>query len=215
MKKSLLFLFGVLFCLQSQFVAAQSRAVTGKVTDAGGNGLPGVSVSVKSSTNGAITDGDGAYSVNVPSDKNTLVFSYIGFVSQEVVIGSRTQINVSLAEDATALSEVVVVGYGTQKKSQMTGAISQVSAKQITEMPLTNLGQALQGRAAGVDVSQSGSKPGSAPRILIRGRRSFNAGNDPLYVVDGIPLTRMTFSRWKFLKTQLLPQFMVLEVQTV
>ncbi|CAN1496820.1 OMP_RagA_SusC, TonB-linked outer membrane protein, SusC/RagA family [Spirosomataceae bacterium] len=188
MKKSLLFLFGVLFCLQSQFVAAQSRAVTGKVTDAGGNGLPGVSVSVKSSTNGAITDGDGAYSVNVPSDKNTLVFSYIGFVSQEVVIGSRTQINVSLAEDATALSEVVVVGYGTQKKSQMTGAISQVSAKQITEMPLTNLGQALQGRAAGVDVSQSGSKPGAAPRILIRGRRSFNAGNDPLYVVDGIPL---------------------------
>jgi hypothetical protein len=96
MKKSLLFLFGVLFCLQSQFVAAQSRAVTGKVTDAGGNGLPGVSVTVKSSTNGAITDGDGAYSVNVPSDKNTLVFSYIGFVSQEIVIGSKTQINISL-----------------------------------------------------------------------------------------------------------------------
>lgn len=189
MKKSLLFLFGVLFCLQSQFVAAQSRAVTGKVTDAGGNGLPGVSVTVKSSTNGAVTDGDGAYSVNVPSDKNTLVFSYIGYVSQEVTIGSKSQINVSLVEDATALSEVVVVGYGTQKKSQMTGAISQVTAKQITEMPLTNLGQALQGRAAGVDVSQSGSKPGSAPRILIRGRRSFNAGNDPLYVVDGIPLS--------------------------
>ncbi|HLO45003.1 MAG TPA: TonB-dependent receptor [Leadbetterella sp.] len=189
MKKSLLFLVGVLFCLQSQFVAAQSRAVTGKVTDAGGNGLPGVSVTVKSSTNGAVTDGDGAYSVNVPSDKNTLVFSYIGYVSQEVTIGSKSQINVSLVEDATALSEVVVVGYGTQKKSQMTGAISQVTSKQITEMPLTNLGQALQGRAAGVDVSQSGSKPGSAPRILIRGRRSFNAGNDPLYVVDGIPLS--------------------------
>jgi TonB-linked SusC/RagA family outer membrane protein len=189
MKKSLLFLVGVLFCLQSQFVAAQSRAVTGKVTDAGGNGLPGVSVTVKSSTNGAVTDGDGAYSVNVPSDKNTLVFSYIGYVSQEITIGSKSQINVSLVEDATALSEVVVVGYGTQKKSQMTGAISQVTSKQITEMPLTNLGQALQGRAAGVDVSQSGSKPGSAPRILIRGRRSFNAGNDPLYVVDGIPLS--------------------------
>jgi TonB-linked SusC/RagA family outer membrane protein len=148
-----------------------------------------VSVTVKSSTNGAVTDGDGAYSVNVPSDKNTLVFSYIGYVSQEITIGSKSQINVSLVEDATALSEVVVVGYGTQKKSQMTGAISQVTSKQITEMPLTNLGQALQGRAAGVDVSQSGSKPGSAPRILIRGRRSFNAGNDPLYVVDGIPLS--------------------------
>ncbi len=189
MKKSLLFLVGVLLCLQTQFAAAQSRAVTGKVTDAGGNGLPGVSVTVKSSTSGAVTDGNGAYSVNVPGDKNTLVFSYIGYVSQEVAIGAKSQINVSLAEDATALSEIVVVGYGTQKKSQMTGAISQVTAKQITEMPLTSLGQALQGRAAGVDVSQSGSKPGSAPRILIRGRRSFNAGNDPLYVVDGIPLS--------------------------
>lgn len=189
MKKSLLFLFGVLLCVQSQFVMAQSRAVTGKVTDAGGNGLPGVSVTVKNTTSGAATDGNGTYSVNVPSGNSTLVFSYIGFVSQEVEVGSKSQINVSLVEDATALSEVVVVGYGTQKKSQMTGAISQVTSKQITEMPLTNLGQALQGRAAGVDVSQSGSKPGSAPRILIRGRRSFNAGNDPLYVVDGIPLS--------------------------
>ncbi|WP_255066060.1 TonB-dependent receptor [Lacihabitans sp. LS3-19] len=167
---------------------AQSRAITGKVTDAGGNGLPGVSVTVKSSTNGAVTDGNGAYSVNVPNSRNTLVFSYIGYVSQEVEIGSRSQINVTLAEDATSLSEVVVVGYGTLKKSQTTGAISQVTAKQINEMPITNLGQALQGRAAGVDVSQSGSKPGSTPKILIRGRRSFRASNDPLYVVDGIPL---------------------------
>ena len=189
MKKRLLFLFGVLLCLQTQFVAAQSRAVTGKVTDASGNGLPGVSVKVKSSTVGAITDGSGAYSVNLPSDKNTLVYSYIGFVSKEVPVGSKSQVDVSLEEDATSLSEVVVVGYGTQKKSQLTGAISQVTAKQINEMPLTSLGQAMQGRVAGVDVSQSGSKPGSVPKILIRGRRSFNAGNDPLYVVDGIPLS--------------------------
>ena len=189
MKKSLLFLFGVLLCVQSQFVMAQSRAVTGKVTDAGGNGLPGVSVTVKSSTNGAVTDGNGAYSVNVPSGKTALVFSYIGYVSQELEIGSKTQINVTLAEDVASLSEIVVVGYGTQKKSQTTGAISQVTSKQISEMPLTSLGQAMQGRVAGVDVSQSGSKPGSVPKILIRGRRSFNAGNDPLYVVDGIPLS--------------------------
>lgn len=189
MKKSLLFLVGVLLCLQTQFVTAQSRAVTGKVTDAGGSGLPGVSVTVKSSTNGAVTDGNGSYSVNVPSDKNTLVFSYIGYVSQEIAIGGKSQINVTLAEDVASLSEVVVVGYGSQKKSQTTGAISQVTAKQISEMPLTSLGQAMQGRVAGVDVSQSGSKPGSVPKILIRGRRSFNAGNDPLYVVDGIPLS--------------------------
>lgn len=188
MKKSLLFLFGVLFCLQSQFVAAQSRAVTGKVIDAGGYGLPGVSVTVKSSTIGAITDANGAYSVNVPGDNNTLVFSYIGYVSQEVTIGTKSQITVTLTEDIASLSEVVVVGYGTQKKSQMTGAISSVSQKEIAELPITNARQALQGRAAGVDVTQAGSKPGAGPQIRIRGRRSFNASNDPLYVVDGIPL---------------------------
>ena len=175
-------------CVNS-YVWAQSRTITGKVTDAGGTGLPGVSVTVKGSTQGAVSDGNGGFSLSVPPNKNTLVFSYIGFVGQEIEIGSQSVINVALEEDATNLSEVVVVGYGTQKKSQMTGAISQVTSKQITEMPLTSLGQALQGRAAGVDVSQSGSKPGSAPKILIRGRRSFNAGNDPLYVVDGIPLS--------------------------
>jgi TonB-linked SusC/RagA family outer membrane protein len=166
---------------------AQSK-VTGKVTDAAGVGLPGVSVSIKGTSQGSITDGAGSYSVNA-NNGSVLVFSYIGFVAQEIAVNGQSQINVSMAEDVASLSEVVVVGYGSQKKSQLTGAISQVSAKQISEMPITSLGQALQGRAAGVDVSQSGSKPGSAPRILIRGRRSFNAGNDPLYVVDGIPLS--------------------------
>lgn len=182
-------MIALILSLQSFFVLAQSRAVSGKVTDASGQGLPGVTVSIKSTTLGGITDGNGSFSVNVPSEKAVLVFSYIGYVAQEVTVGSQSQINITLADDVASLTELVVVGYGTQKKSQMTGAISQVTAKQITEMPLTSLGQALQGRAAGVDVSQSGSKPGSAPRILIRGRRSFNAGNDPLYVVDGIPLS--------------------------
>jgi TonB-linked SusC/RagA family outer membrane protein len=125
----------------------------------------------------------------VPSGSTVLVFSFIGYTTQEIVIGNQTQINVGLVEDVAILSEVVVVGYGTQKKSQMTGAISSVTAKQISEMPLTSLAQAMQGRVAGVDVSQSGSRPGSVPKVLIRGRRSFNAGNDPLYVVDGIPLS--------------------------
>jgi TonB-linked SusC/RagA family outer membrane protein len=151
--------------------------------------LPGVSVVVKGTTTGTNTDGEGNFKVIVKNDAAVLVFSAVGFEKQEITVGNRSTINISLATDQKSLNEVVVVGYGTQKKSQMTGAISQVTAKQITEMPLTNLGQALQGRAAGVDVSQSGSKPGAAPRILIRGRRSFNAGNDPLYVVDGIPLS--------------------------
>ncbi len=171
-----------------QFADAQSRAVSGKISDAGGSPLPGVSVTVKGTAQGAISDAAGKFSVQAANGA-TLVFSYIGYKAQEVKVGNQNNVEVTMEEDAAALSEVVVVGYGTQKKSQMTGAISQVTAKQITEMPLTNLGQALQGRAAGVDVSQSGSKPGSAPRILIRGRRSFNAGNDPLYVVDGIPLS--------------------------
>lgn len=171
-----------------QFAQAQSRTVSGKVSDTGGSPLPGVSVTVKGTTQGAITDATGKFSLQAANNA-VLVFSYIGFKAQEVALGSKTTIEVSLEEDAASLNEVVVVGYGSQKKSQTTGAISSVSAKQIQEMPITSLGQAMQGRVAGVDVSQSGSKPGSVPKILIRGRRSFNAGNDPLYVVDGIPLS--------------------------
>jgi TonB-linked SusC/RagA family outer membrane protein len=186
MKKSLLFL-SVLF-LNLQIVIAQNRQVTGKVSDVSGSGLPGVSVTVKGTTQGSITDATGNYSVSVSGSNTTLVFSYIGYVNQEIVVGSQSQVNVKLAEDVANLSEVVVVGYGTQKKSQMTGAISSVSQKEIAELPITNARQALQGRAAGVDVTQAGSKPGAGPQIRIRGRRSFNASNDPLYVVDGIPL---------------------------
>jgi TonB-linked SusC/RagA family outer membrane protein len=166
------------------------RTVTGTVRSSEDNTtLPGVNVAVKGTTRGTTTDAEGNYKISVPDDKAILVFSSVGFNAQEVAVGNRTAVNLSLEADLKNLSEVVVVGYGTQKKSQLTGAISSVSAKQITEMPITNLGQALQGRVAGVDVAQSGSKPGSVPTIRVRGRRSFNAGNDPLYVVDGIPLS--------------------------
>jgi TonB-linked SusC/RagA family outer membrane protein len=165
------------------------RPVTGTILSADDNTpIPGVSVVLKGTRSGTNTDAEGKFKIDIVDDKSVLVFSAVGFVTQEVVVGSQSAFAISLASDMKALSEVVVVGYGSQKKSQTTGAISSVSAKEITEMPITNLGQALQGRTAGVDVSQSGSKPGSAPKILIRGRRSFNAGNDPLYVVDGIPL---------------------------
>ncbi|MEI7585927.1 TonB-dependent receptor [Runella sp.] len=166
------------------------KTVSGKVvsTDDGAP-LPGVSVVVKGTTTGTNTDGEGNFKVNVKDDAAVLVFSAVGFEKQEITVGNRSTINISLATDQKSLNEVVVVGYGTQRKSQMTGAISQVTAKQLQEMPITSIGQAMQGRVAGVDVSQSGSKPGSVPKILIRGRRSFNAGNDPLYVVDGIPLS--------------------------
>ncbi len=181
-------LFVLTICMSIQYAQAQSRTVSGKVSDAGGSALPGVSVTVKGTTQGSITDSDGKFSVQAANNA-VLVFSYIGYKALEVSVGGKSTLNVTLEEDAAALGEVIVVGYGSQKKSQTTGAISQVSAKQIQEMPITSLGQAMQGRVAGVDVSQSGSKPGSVPKILIRGRRSFNAGNDPLYVVDGIPLS--------------------------
>ena len=175
--QKMMFVFTVL--ISCQFAQAQSRSVSGKVSDTGGADLPGVSVTVKGTTLGAVTDATGKYTVQAPTNA-TLVFSYIGYKAQEINIGNKTSVNISLEEDAAALSEVVVVGYGTQKKSQLTSAISQVSAKEINEMPITNLGQAMQGRVAGIDVTQSGSRPGAVPKILIRGRRSFNAGNDPL-----------------------------------
>lgn len=168
----------------------QERTVNGRVLSSDDkSGLPGVSVAVKGTTRGTTTDANGDYRIAVPNNNSILVFSSVGAVSQEITVGNRSQINISLVADDRALNEVVVVGYGTQKKSQLTGAISSVTSKQITEQPITNLGQALQGRVAGVDVAQSGSKPGTVPTIRIRGRRSFNAGNDPLYVVDGIPLS--------------------------
>ena len=166
------------------------KTITGRILSGEDNSpLPGVSVIVKGTTNGTNSDVDGNYKINVAGDQAILVFSAVGFDKQEIAVGNRTSINITLGVDNKTLNEVVVVGYGTQRKSQLTGAISQVTPKQITEMPITNLGQAMQGRIAGVDVAQSGSKPGTVPNILIRGRRSFNAGNAPLYVVDGIPMT--------------------------
>ncbi|MBD2699405.1 TonB-dependent receptor [Spirosoma sp. BT702] len=170
---------------------AQERAVSGKVLSSDdNNALPGVTVTVKGTSRGTTTDANGTYRINVPNDQAVLVFSSVGFLSQEVAVGNRSSVNITIQTDTRSLNEVVVVGYGTQKKSQTTGAISSITPKQITEQPVTNIGQAMQGRVAGVDVAQSGSRPGSVPTIRIRGRRSFNAGNDPLYVVDGIPLAR-------------------------
>jgi TonB-linked SusC/RagA family outer membrane protein len=165
---------------------AQSN-ISGTITGTTGEPLIGASVVLKGTSNGAITDLDGKYALKIPSQSGTLVVSFVGYESQDVAIGSSSVIDVALAE-GSALNEVVVVGYGTQRKSQTTGAISSINSRQLTEMPITNLGQALQGRIAGVDVVQSGSKPGSVPTIRVRGRRSFRASNDPLYVVDGIPL---------------------------
>lgn len=170
-------------------VLSIDKTVSGTITSSEDNTpIPGVSIIVKGTGNGTNTDVEGKFKINVPESGTVLVFSSVGFVTQEIEIGTRSTLDVSLAPDMKALTEVVVVGYGTQKKSQLTGAISSVGSKEIGELPITNARQALQGRAAGVDVVQSSSKPGSGPTVRIRGRRSINASNDPLYVVDGIPL---------------------------
>ncbi|PWJ59411.1 TonB-linked SusC/RagA family outer membrane protein [Dyadobacter jejuensis] len=150
--------------------------------------IPGVSIMLKGSTIGTTTDVSGHFNIQVPGSEAVLIFSSVGFVNQELVVGTRTHLEITLETDQKALSEVVVVGYGTQKKSQLTGAISSVGAKEIGELPVTNARQALQGRVAGVDVVQNGSNPGAGVSVRIRGRRSINASNDPLYVVDGIPM---------------------------
>lgn len=162
--------------------------VTGKIVDEKGGGLPGVTVQVKGTTVGTSSESTGRFALRVPAGSTTLVFSFVGMASQTIAIDGRSQINVTLKEDVRALDDVVVVGYGTQKKSQTTGAISSVTSKEIAELPVSNARQALQGRAAGVDVIQSGGEPGGGVTVRIRGRRSINASNDPLYVVDGIPI---------------------------
>ncbi|GAC1375472.1 MAG: TonB-dependent receptor [Hymenobacter sp.] len=162
--------------------------ITGRVVDSKGGGLPGVTVQVQGTTVGTTSDPDGKYSLKLPAGAKNLVFSFVGMAAQTVSVDGRSQINVTLKDDVRELGDVVVVGYGTQKKSQTTGAISSVTSKEIAELPVTNARQALQGRAAGVDVIQSGSEPGGGVTVRIRGRRSINASNDPLYVVDGIPI---------------------------
>lgn len=167
----------------------QTGPVQGSITDESGTGLPGVTILVKGTTMGTATADDGSFSLSVPDGNATLVISFIGYQSQEVAIGNRTRINVSLARDTKTLEEVVVVGYGTVKKSDVTGAVSSVSADKITQVnAVSNVAQALQGQAAGVQVAQRSGQPGENVSIIIRGNNSIRASNAPLYVVDGLPL---------------------------
>ena len=173
--------------------AAVAQAVTGKVTaDDSKAPLPGVTVVLKGSTTGTATGPDGSFSLNVPNRQGTLIFSFIGYATQEVPIDGRSEVSIVLGTDTKALQEVVVVGYGSQKKSDVTGALSSVSEEQIQQVTTQNLTQTLQARAAGVDVAGGNFRPGETPAIRIRGNRSIRSSNEPLYVVDGIPLAQGT-----------------------
>jgi TonB-linked SusC/RagA family outer membrane protein len=165
----------------------QGITVTGTVTDAQGEPLPGVNIRVQNSITGTTTDVNGRYSIVAPGEQSVLQFSFIGFNPQDIVVGDQRVVNVQLEENVQELDEVVVVGYGTVRKSDLTGAVSRISAKDITSRPVTNPVQAMQGKLAGVDIA-SNSRPGMLGQVRVRGDRSITASNDPLYVVDGIPL---------------------------
>ncbi len=165
----------------------QPITVTGTVTDQDNNPLVGVYVVVQGTKTGVITDANGKYSIQVPDANASLVFSYVGFLSETVAVAGQSVVNVTMAPDIQALEEVVVIGYGTQRKEAVTGSVASVKGDVMQEVPSSNITQALQGRVSGVDMSQTSSKPGAQMQIRIRGTRSLNASNDPLVVLDGIP----------------------------
>jgi TonB-linked SusC/RagA family outer membrane protein len=189
MKRTLLLLF-YLFSVSLAF--AQNITITGKVTDAtNGEGLPGTTVAVKGTTTGSFTDVNGVYTVSAPAD-GTLIFSFLGYVQQEIAVGNRTTINVQLAPDAKALQEVVVTGYGTQEKRDVTGSIVSVKSDEIVRQSSQNPVSSLQGKVAGVQITNPG-QPGASPQVRIRGAGSAQGGVEPLYVVDGTFVTDLSF----------------------
>lgn len=177
----------ILFLLTALQANAQNSAVSGVVTDDKSEVLPGVNVRVKGTTIGTSTDVNGKYTINAPGG-STLVFSFIGYTDQEVIIGNRTNISIQLTNSSTSLNEVVVVGYGTQQKKDLTGAVSVVRAKDIQKRQATTVAEALQGQASGIKV-RGGGQPGSEAQIQIRGLKNLGSNSDPLYVVDGLITT--------------------------
>ncbi|SDZ66640.1 TonB-linked outer membrane protein, SusC/RagA family [Flavobacterium aquidurense] len=176
-----------LFALLHTTGYAQNKTVTGTVTDPSKLSIPGVNVIVKGTNRGASTDFDGKYSVSAAPGE-TLVFSFVGFIKKEIVVGAASSYNVSLDAENSSLNEVVVIGYGTQKKKLTTGAISGIKTENFTERPISRIDQGLIGQVAGVRVKQTTGLPGQPFSIEIRGAGSITAGNEPLYVVDGFPI---------------------------
>lgn len=189
MKKNLLtLLFLSMMAITSAF--AQSRKITGSVTTSDdGQTLPGVSVKVTGTSIGTQTNLQGDFSFNVPENAKSLTFTYIGFASTTVAIGERNVVNVKLLSDSKSLNEVVVTGYGTQKKSEITGSIVSIKATDIQDKPLQTLDKVLQGRAAGVQVTSNSGQPGGGVSVVIRGVATINGSTQPLYIIDGVQVT--------------------------
>jgi TonB-linked SusC/RagA family outer membrane protein len=185
MKFSTLFIF---FCVFFGAAIAQTKQIKGRITDERGDPLPGVSVITDKKSKGTATDQNGNYAVNIDSKTSMLIISYVGFVTQTILIDGRTTIDITLQPSQVALDDVVVVGYGTQRKSHVTGSVSKYQSERLDEIPVSRLDQALQGKIAGVQIQNLSSEAGANPRIRVRGLSSINAGADPLVVVDGHPV---------------------------
>jgi len=178
-------LLSIFLCFAGISMYAQTNEIKGTVSDRDGNPLPGVTIVVKNTTYGSSTDFDGNYIVSNVKKGETLVFSFMGFTTQEIVVGDSNLINAILAEDTQSLDEVVVIGYGTQKKSVVTGAISSVKASDLEDLPVQRVEQALQGRVSGVVIAADAGQPGSSSTVRVRGITTFG-NNNPLWVIDGV-----------------------------
>lgn len=192
MRKLAGLLLASLLCVV-QFAWAQTKTVSGRITDANGTPISGVSVKVKGSSAGTFTDADGKFSVALPKGLSTLQFSSIGYEDEEMDVSGKTTVNLSMSQSAKNLNEVVVVGYGTQIKKELTSVVSRIKGSEVQNMPVPNLSQAIQGRAAGVFVEAQNGKVGEGIKVRVRGATSINGSNEPLYVVDGVPLVGGTF----------------------
>ncbi len=195
MKRYLLSGFVLMFSLVFNDATAQQRTISGKVTSVEeGSALPGVNVVLKGTTSGTVTDIDGSYSLSVPTEGGLLVFSFIGLATEEVEIGGRSVIDVAMTADFKQLSEVVIIGYGEVDKRKLISSVASVDGAEISEMPVVSFDQALQGKAAGVQVTTTSGLLGEAPKIRIRGVNSISGGTSPLFVVDGVPIETGNFS---------------------
>ncbi|NJK96851.1 MAG: TonB-dependent receptor plug domain-containing protein [Bacteroidales bacterium] len=169
------------------YAFGQDKTVSGKITDPTGEALPGVNVVVKGTTRGVISDMDGNFQISAPAG-STLAFSYIGYLSQEIIVDNSQTLNITLQTDIANLEEVVVIGYGTVKKADATGSVATVSSKDFNKGAITSAQDLLVGKSAGVVITNSGGAPGSGATIRIRGGSSLNASNDPLIIIDGVPI---------------------------
>ncbi len=171
-----------------ELILPADHEVKGKVLDESGVGLPGVSVIVKGTQRGISTDMEGQFTLSVPGENSVLVFSFVGYVTREIIVGSRSSLEVTMTPDLKSLEELVVIGYGVVKKSDLTGSVSQVKAKELNAFPNANVLQSLSGRAPGVHIRQSSGAPGANITVRVRGGNSIQGSNDPLYVIDGFPV---------------------------